>query len=241
MRKLFLLSVCVLLAGNSWSQQTVIHDPNVEVRDVKGFHAIDVSNGIDLYLSHGDQEKVAVTAKEIKWRDRIRTEVVDGVLKISLRKEDGDRFHWRDNPKMKVYISFMTLDKLTASGASDVFVDGEIAGGSLTIGLSGASDFKGAVRVDELFLDQTGASDVVIRGTVGHLTSIKTSGASNIKGYELSTESCSVHASGASDIHITVSKEINANLSGASSIHYKGSPSVESFHSSGASRVKREG
>jgi Putative auto-transporter adhesin, head GIN domain len=237
MKKLFYLTVCVFLAGNLWAQQTTIHDSNVELRDVKDFHAIEVSNGIDLYLSHGEQERVAVTARDIKWRDRIRTEVVDGVLKIFIKKEDG--FRWRSSPKMKVYISFLKLDRLNASGASDVFVDGEIAGGDLLIGLSGASDFKGSVRVDQLVLDQSGASDAVIRGTVVGLTTIHTSGASDIKGYELSTDSCVAHASGASDIQITVHKEIDTQASGASSVHYKGDPPVEKIHSSGASSVKK--
>ena len=151
----------------------------MELRDVKGFHAIEVSNGIDLYLSHGEQEQVAVTAKDPLWRDRIRTEVVDGVLKIYVKKEE--RFRWRNSLKMKVYISFLNLDRLNASGASDIFVDGKIAGTNLSIGLSGASDFKGAVRVDRLELDQSGASDAVIRGIVTGVTNIHTSGASDIK------------------------------------------------------------
>jgi hypothetical protein len=239
MKKLFFLAICALLTGNLRAQQTTIHDPNVELRDVKGFHAIEVSNGIDLYLSHGEQEQVAVTAKDNNWRDRIHTEVVDGVLKIFIKREDG--FHWRPNPKMKVYISFLKLDRLNASGASDIFVDGEIAGEDLLIGLSGASDFKGSVRVDQLVLDQSGASDAVIRGTVVGLTTIHTSGASDIKGYELSTDSCVAHASGASDIQITVHKEIDTQASGASSVHYKGNPSVEKIHSSGASNVKKVG
>lgn len=240
MKKIFILGIWALLAVNLRAQQNIIHDPNVQLRDIKGFHEIEVSNGIDLYLTQGDEEKVAVTAREIKWRDRIRTEVVDGVLKIFLGKEDGE-FPWRHGAKMKAYISFKTLEKLRASGASNVYVDGVIKGSNLTIGLSGASDFKGTVHVDELFLDQSGASDVVIRGNVSGLTSIHTSGASDIKGFELSTDRCVVHASGASDIRITVNKEMDANVSGASSVHYKGSPTVEKIHSSGASRVKRIG
>jgi hypothetical protein len=237
MKKLSFLAVGILLATYLPAQQNIIHDPNVELRDVKGFHAIEVSNAIDLYLSHGEQEQVAVTAKDPAWRDRIRTEVVDGVLKISVKKED--RFRWRNSPKMKVYISFLNLDRLNASGASDIFVDGEIAGTNLSIGLSGASDFKGSVRVDQLELEQSGASDAVIRGTVAGVTTIHTSGASNIKGYELSTDSCVAHASGASDIKITVHKEIDTQASGASSVHYKGNPAVERIHSTGASSVKK--
>src|SRR5258708_36532137 len=80
-RIIFFLASCLPLVS-VLAQKTVINDPNVEVRAVKGFHGIEVSNAIDLYLSQGGQETVAVSAAEIKWRDRIRKGVEGGILKI---------------------------------------------------------------------------------------------------------------------------------------------------------------
>lgn len=234
----------ILLVGsmsliNLSAQKTIINDPNAEVRAVKGYHAIEVSDAVELYLSQGDLETVAVSAREIKWRDRIRTVVEDGVLKISVDKKG---LSWNTgNKKMKAYVSFTTLDKLRASGASDVFVDGVIAGNSLSLNLSGASDFKGAVKVNELRVEQSGASDVHITGMVAGLTAVNSSGASDLKGYDLVTDSCEAHASGASDIRITVNKNIHASASGASSIYYKGDATVSDLHSSGASTVSKKG
>src|SRR6202012_2460929 len=99
-------------------------------------------------LSQGDEEAVVVSARDERWRDRIITEVVDGILKI--RMESG---HFSTgNNKMKAYVSFTTLDKLSASGASNIYVDGVISGSKLSLTLSGASDFKGAIRVGDLQL-----------------------------------------------------------------------------------------
>ena len=61
--------------------QKTVNDPNAEKRNVSGYHAIEVGGGIDLYLSQGE-EAVAVSASETKYRDRIKTEVKNGVLKI---------------------------------------------------------------------------------------------------------------------------------------------------------------
>src|ERR1035438_488045 len=118
-RVIFFLITGALLSGNLSAQKTVINDANAELRPVKGFHGIEVSNAIELYLSQGDEEKVAVSAREVKWRDRIRTEVVDGILKIYL-----DKAGWRwegGNKKMKAYVSFTKLDRIGASGASNVY------------------------------------------------------------------------------------------------------------------------
>ncbi|MFT3946321.1 MAG: DUF2807 domain-containing protein [Agriterribacter sp.] len=70
---------------------------------------------------------------------------------------------------------------------------------------------------------------------------ILVSGASDVKGYNLITEYCKANASGASDIQLTVNKEINAVASGSSDIIYKSSATVSNVKSSGASSVKKSG
>jgi hypothetical protein len=235
MRKTLIFLICGLLVLSSKAQKTIINDPNAEVRPVKGYHGIEVSSAINLYLSQGDEETVVVSASDIKWREHIRTEVVDGILKISL-----DVHKWsRGNIKIKAYVSFTTLDRLSASGASDVFVDGVITGEHLSIDLNGASDFKGAINVKELRLEQSGASDAHVTGVVSELADIHSSGASDVKGYDLTIQNCTVHASGASDIRVTVNKELSADLSGASSVFYKGDAVIKDTRTSGASTVKK--
>ena len=235
MRKMFFILWCGLLGLTSRAQQTIVHDANAELRPVKGYHGVEVSNAIDLYLSQGDEETVAVSAKDIKWRDRIVTEVVNGILRIHLEGKG-----WAvGNTKLKAYVSFTTLDQIKASGASDVYVDGVIAGNQLSVELSGASDFKGAVKVGSLLLDQSGASDAHITGIVSGKTTIRSSGASDVKGYDLVTDDCDVHASGASDVRITINKGLSADLSGASSVYYRGEGVIRESHSSGASNVKK--
>ncbi|HMI60627.1 MAG TPA: head GIN domain-containing protein [Puia sp.] len=235
MRKLYFILVGVLLVLSSRAQKTIVHDPNAQVRAVKGYHGIEVGSAIDLYLSQGDEETVVVSAKDERWRDRIITEVVDGILKIRLQ---SGHFSTGNN-KLKAYVSFVALDKLSASGASNVYVDGVISGNKLSLTLSGASDFKGAIRVGELQLDQNGASDAKITGVVAGLAVIRLSGASDVKGYDLTVESCEASASGASDIRITVNKELKANATGASSVYYKGEGVISESRASGASTIKK--
>jgi hypothetical protein len=239
MAKVLVFFVGCLLVLSVRAQQTVIQDPNAELRPVKGYHGIRVSSAINLYLSQGQEEKVVVSAKDIKMRDKIITEVVDGILII--RVEGSWKWWHMGNSKLKAYVSYTTLDEITASGASDVYVDGVITGDKLTLDLSGASDFKGAVKVNALSLEQSGASDSHITGQVSGTATIRSSGASDVKGYDLVIEECSAHASGASDIRITVNKQIDADATGASSIYFKGAGVLRESHSSGASNVGHSG
>jgi hypothetical protein len=239
MSKVLAFFVGCLLVLTVRAQETVIQDPNAQLRPVKGFHGIRVSSAINLYLSQGQEEKVVVSAKDIKMRERIITEVVDGILVIRL---EGSWKWWNfsNNSKLKAYVSYTMLDEITASGASKVYVDGVIAGDKLTLNLSGASDFKGAMKVNQLSVDQSGASDSHLTGQVAGLATIRLSGASEVKGYDLVVETCSAHATGASDVQITVNKELEADCSGASGVYYRGSGVLRESHSSGASNVSHK-
>lgn len=233
MKKIF--SIILLAAGFVATAQKTIKDPNAEKRNVNGYHAISVSGGIDLYISQGN-ESVAVSASETKYRDLIKTEVKDGVLSIWYDYKNSDRI--KGDRKLKAYVSFKTLDKLTGSGGSDIDVDGAISVNSLKLDISGGSDFKGKVETGELVIEASGGSDVDISGTVKKLD-INASGGSDFSGYQLSTDICNLEASGGSDVEITVNKELNATASGSSDISYKGNAVVKKVKSSGSSSIRK--
>lgn len=239
MRKLFLSFVIMLLAGyGSFAQKSIVNDANAELRTINGsFNAIKISGGIDLYLSQYESESIAVSATSAESKQNLKTVVENNVLKIYY---DGGSSWSKGNKKLKVYVSFKTLERLEATGACDIQVAGNITGSSLTIKMTGASDFKGAVKLDMLAIDLTGASDVKISGTATTL-SIESTGASDVKGYDLISDVCTARASGASDINVTVNKELNAHASGASDIFYKGTAVMKEVHSSGASSISKKG
>ena len=238
MKKFFLATIVFLVAGAVQAQEKVfVDDKNAQVRTIsESFNAISVSSSIDLYLSQGNSETVVVSAAEEKYRDRIVVEVKNGTLRIYY---DDKAFHWMStNKKLKAYVSFKEIEKLSASGSSDVFVNGLIRGDKLDLNLSGSSDFKGAVQVVNLSIDQSGSSDSRITGSAKS-ASFEVSGASDVKGYDLEVDYLEAHATGSSDIQITVNKEMNATASGASDIYYKGEGLIRSIKSSGSSSVSR--
>lgn len=236
MKKISVL-LLLLLPVAMMAQKQVIKDEHAQPRTVGSFHAIRVSNAIDLFLSQSDEEALAVSAIRPEFRDRIKTVVEEGVLKISY---DDEGKWWKGNKKLRVYVSFKTLDRLMATGASDVVVDGTLKANNLIISMGGASDFKGTIEANSLDVTLSGASDAVILGKVSSLK-VDANGASDFKGYDLQADNCTVEATGASDIKVTVNKELNARASGASGVHYKGEGIIRDLKTSGASNVSRRG
>jgi len=239
MKKLLLL-LSVLTLGISLRAQLTVNDPNAEVREAKNFHAISVSSAFDVFISQGNEEAVAVSASEEKYRKEIKVEVKDGVLKVGLQNEAK---FWKglggDKMRLKAYISFKNIDRLSASGACNVHVAGNINADDLRLNFSGASDLKqGAITAKKLEVDVSGASDIDISGTADQLQ-LDVTGASNFKGFDLTVDYCDVHATGASTIDITVNKELSARATGASDIHYKGDGLIREIKTSGASNVTK--
>ena len=237
MKKIFLL--LLLASTGAIAQKTMINDKNALPRDVKGFHAIRVSDGIDLYLSQGD-EAAAVSADEEKYRDRIKTEVKDGVLRIFYDRDMNTQLIFTGRRNLRAYVSYKTLDELHASAGSDVVVDGTIKGQSLELKLSSGSDFKGNVDVDVLKVDQSSGSDISVGGRAGTID-IEASSGSDFNGYNLVTDVCRARCSSGSDITITVNKELDARASSGSDIHYKGSATTVSVNKSGGGSVTKRG
>lgn len=236
MKKIGLLLTAIGLVLLATAQQNVVVDPNASVRNLQGiFNAIQVSDGIDLYLSQSDQAAVAVSAADERSKSDIKTELKNSTLFI---KYDGDRGWIKKNKKLKVYVSFKELTGINASGSSDVFVLGKLTTTNLDIHMSGACDFKGAVYANKLNLKLSGASDVHISGSV-NILDIESSGASDVKSFDLVANYCKANVSGASDVQITVNKELTAQATGASDIRYKGNALLKEKQNSGASSIRK--
>ncbi|HEX5655393.1 MAG TPA: head GIN domain-containing protein [Chitinophagaceae bacterium] len=236
--KKILFCLFLTATGLAATAQKPINDPNAEKRNVSGFHAIEVGWGIDLFLSQG-AEAVAVSAGDTKFRDRIKTEVVNGVLKISYDWDKGLKFSLTKGKMMlRAYVSCPDMDRLNASGGSDVFVEGLLKLVKLDLHVSGGSDFKGKVDIANLKANASGGSDIVISGVANNLD-VHASGGSDFEGYALTVENCIAQASGGSDITITATKEINVQSSGGSDIHYKGGAVIRNIKTSGGGSVKK--
>lgn len=232
--KYFFIALLSAFSFHSFGQ-VVISDKNAEVRNVGSFSGIKVSGAVDVYLSQSNNYALAVSASEEKFRDNIKTEIINGILNISY---NGGSMNFNGDKKLRAYISFKDLKSIEASGASDIIINDLFKTNDLKVRLSGASDIKGKIEIENVMLDLSGASTVKISGNVRNLK-IEASGASDMKNYDLIVDNCIADISGASDVKITINKSISAKASGASSLYYKGNPERKDVASSGASNISQ--
>jgi hypothetical protein len=238
--KYFLLSVALGLSTLVQAQETIhtVKDANAEKRKVGSFTSIQVDGGIDVYITQGSETGVAVSASSEEYREAIVTEVRGNTLYVAFKY----KYAWHNrmaNPKAKAYVSVDKLESVNVSGACDLVVAGVLKSDDLKVILSGASNFKGELQLNNAQFSLTGASDCRLTGKAERIK-VQASGASSFKGYELNASEADINASGASDVQMSISNSITVEASGASSVHYKGEPRLKGIRVTGASSFSRK-
>ena len=224
MKKLFLLLLLSAFTIVSFAQKT-INDPNVEKRTVSNFHGIDVATGIKLILTEGNTEEVAVSAAKIEYRDKIVTEVKNGILKIYYETKFG-AINRRDEAKdLKAYVSYKSLDKLDVTTGATAEINGVLNSSSLDLKANTGGDVTGKINIVTLNVDQNTGSKITLTGKAENLD-VQGDTGSKFLGEDLNTTNCSAKASTGARINISVQKELNVKASTGGNIRYKGEASI---------------
>jgi hypothetical protein len=238
MKNLSLVAVLMLAGILAFAQNpTVINDPNAQKRSVGDFHGIRVGGGIQLYLSQGGEEAVAVSSNDREYRDRIVTEVKDGILHIYL----DDKFHWNwggRNLKLRAYVSCKQLDQLRAAGGAGIDVDQTITSTKLEVHIAGGGHVRGKFQAGEMTVGISGGGDSHLSGTAGRLA-VSVSGGGDFQGYELAADNCEAKVRGGGDIYVTVNTTLSASVSGGGNVRYKGNGTVSESRTVGGGNITR--
>lgn len=202
-----------------------------ENRQVGSFTGIKVAEGIDVYLNKGDKPSVRLEVTGTD-PDNVITEVIGGYLKIHMAS-GGYR-----NRTVNVYVTYVELEKISASSAANLVAEGIIKGRNLSISVSSAASVDVSVDVESLTVAASSAADVELRGKAGQL-SVEVSSSGEVDAYDLVAESVTVQASSAGSAKVQVTRELNAQASSAGSIRYKGEPARSNTNASSGGSIKK--
>ncbi|HEY9049362.1 MAG TPA: head GIN domain-containing protein [Ohtaekwangia sp.] len=223
----YLLSIVFLitcLAGASAQQS--------QTRSVDSFSGIKVAEGVNVYLKKGDKESLRV---EVSGTDpeNVITEVSGSYLKVHMK--DG---RYRGSVSAKVYVTYVKLDKLSASSAGSIYTEEAIKGSSMDISASSAGEIEVALDVESVSASASSAGELTLTGKTKSLT-VESSSAGEIDAYSLDAQKVQAEASSAGSIKISVSSELVAHASSGGSIRFRGNPNKSVTDSSSGGSVKK--
>ncbi len=199
-------------------------------RTVSTFNKIEVSNGLDLFLTQGDAESLTVQADE-NLLELIKTEVVGGTLRIYTEKSI------RSAASRKVKVNLKNIDTLTASSGSDVLSNSLLELEDLKVQASSGADIDLELNAQNIFASSSSGSDIYLSGTAHSIEADASSG-SSVKASSLKAENGTADASSGADVSINVSGKLSANASSGGDVTYYGNPRILDKNKSSGGRVR---
>jgi hypothetical protein len=224
------LSSCSYFGGERIRGNGVIKTEN---RTAGTFNGIDVSGNTDVYVKEDSVISIRIEADE-NLLQYIIVENNNGKLVIH-QKEGTDL---KPTKSIKVYVSGPSINYLAASGACDFYSENQLTGTEpVMIDLSGSSDAQLYIKAPKVEAGLSGAGTITLKGEAKELR-VDGSGSTDIRCFELMTESTYVELSGAGNAEVFASVKLDVHVSGAADVRYKGNPEV-SQNINGAGSVKK--
>lgn len=262
-----LLIICFLfglqLYAFAQDDENLVFDSNAEPIKVSGFSSVDFSNirePLFIFVSQGNIPGLATSVYGDNTSDaELNAWVDDGTLHFRVKSKNGGIKKDNSDLICKVYLTASDLNHIILSSRSnlkfldpvrfqnlDLTVNGEsYASGkldvkSLILTVKGASSAKLKLNVRNLNLIVDAASNVTLDGTADTLN-LTMRGAAQLKAYGLLVSYCNAILQGVSEAQIFVEKKFPfAQLTGVSTLKYKGHAVLEESSVSGVSSIKHE-
>jgi hypothetical protein len=203
-------------------------------RNVSDFDQVEVHGALDVYVTQGELRPVRIEGDE-NLLSYIEVEQHNNTIEVSTKKG----YNLRPTKKMKIYVTSPDYNKLEVSGACNINTENKLTlNNPLTLEVSGAGDINADVNAPKVEAEVSGSGNVNMKGETKNFE-LRISGAGDAKCYDLLTETAKVNISGAGSAQVYASVELDAHVSGAGSIKYKGNAPKVNQQVSGAGSVKK--
>jgi len=227
-------AVALLAGGTACSFESVTGSGKIvnPLIPIGSFDRVEASSAFDVTITIGGPGSLQLHVDD-NVLPKVVHEVSGGTLHLGLKRGVSV-----EHATLKADVTLPALTSLEGSGAARLHLQDPAAGSALPVTLSGASSVDGPVELTELTLNLSGASHAQLTGSAERLT-IDGSGASKLDLLELNVGDLVLQASGATVAEVSVTKTIDASLSGASVLRYRGSPTITRSDTSGASTITK--
>jgi hypothetical protein len=144
------------------------------------------------------------------------------------------------NTTAEVTIGTPDIERIETSGAVSVRMDGFVFAHGIEFVSSGSSSIGGNLTVGDVTFGLSGSTTVELTGSANSLL-VNGSGATVLHLFDFPVKDCRANLSGGSTSNMSVSDNLEVNLSGGSIFRYKGNPVVRVISISGGSIIQKVG
>ena len=225
MKPFIFVLLLILVSSAAFSQTS-------ETRQLAKFNGIRVGEAIDVYLKKGDKESARLEVDGVSLSD-VETEVSGSILRIRMRSGN-----YKNRVTVKVYVTYVDINKISCSSAANVFTDGPLKTTTLDLTCASAGTIEMKVEAETISIDVASAGDVTLEGKAKTL-SVEVASAGDVDAYNLECEKVKATASSGGSAKVNVTKALDAEASSGGTIRYRGSPQSTNTDSSSGGSVKK--
>ena len=214
----------------------------------------------NLHLVQGESEALRIEGPE-ELKRRMRSEVKDGTLEIRFESDWWDWLSWAFmGPwKLDIYLTMHDINgialhgagnldcpkiettdlEFTQSGAGNTVIT-SLSATELKVKHSGAGNLAiKSLTVENLSVDHSGMGNIDLSGQAAR-QDVHLSGAGNYSAASLESQDVVIKQSGVGNAHVWAVTTLDASLSGAGNIDYRGAPTV-THKVSGVGHIRNAG
>ncbi|TXE10557.1 DUF2807 domain-containing protein [Gelidibacter salicanalis] len=192
---------------------------NVEIKEGtvdREFNQIEVSGGLNVFLTQTTSESISVEADE-NLHNFIITTIENNILKIYPKENISS------HAVKNVTVSFKNLNKISAASGSSIYGTQTISQPLLELRTSSGSAMDLNLNTTALTCSTSSGSTVTLKGNADKFLAQASSG-STIQAEGLKIVFAQTKATSGADIMVNVSKELIANAASGGDIRYSGNP-----------------
>ncbi|MFN4285860.1 MAG: head GIN domain-containing protein [Lacibacter sp.] len=218
------------------AQQSFVEN-EAEYRNVAPFRKIRVGDGIELIITQSEKVSVAATASRPEYLRRLKTEVVDDMLKLYYDRESLS--DWTaSGKKLKVYVSVARLEQLTAVAGAVVRVEGELKASDLQLAVRSGASFRGNVQVSKAVVEAESGARMQLSGEAGNLF-VNASSGGRVEAFDLAAGRADVKVASGAVVQTTAGEDLVLYASSGGSIRYKGNAKIAGLHIKSGGTVRK--
>ena len=206
-----------------------------EEHSVSSFKNLEVSSTVNVYVSQGDVKPIRIEGDENLLP---YIEVEQDGDDVIIKNREG--YNLEGSGELKVFVSAPSFHHISLSGAGSIIGENKISNpDDIEVGLSGAGDIKMEIDAPKLTANISGVGSLYLKGQTKNVD-MDISGAGSAHCYDLLSENTKIEISGVGSADVYASVKLDAQVSGAGSVNYKGNATDVTQHVSGVGSINKE-
>jgi len=207
-------------------------------QSISGVSALDISAGVEVFLTQGNTEMVRIDTKGVD-NEEVISELRGGKLVLSIRRQNGWKGMFGRNTYVKAYVTVKNLTSISVSSGAELDGETKLVVDDLTLNISSGADAKLDVKTNRLTVSVSSGADATLSGSTEKLTA-SVSGGADLDASKLLSDVCYAEASGGGDAKVYGRKELYLRASGGGDVTYSGPGQLITKKASGGGDINRD-